>query len=138
MVLWRGTSRIDGVTPVVFLASYDSSPTAKNSGNSKTGDMAQTWILRDDLEPHVALRDGQDGAVRGDCPHRSKAAGGSGACYVTVFRAPLSIWRAYKRGNARDLDLAALGGAKFGLAPMETQQRHRSSYGSRSRKLPRL
>ena len=113
MVLWRGISHIDGVTPVVVLASYDSSPQAKNSGNAKTGDMVQTWILRDDLEPHIALRDGGDGAVCGDCPHRSKAAGGSGACYVTVFRAPLSVWRAYKRGTAREFDLGKLEGRRI-------------------------
>jgi hypothetical protein len=113
MVIWRGISRIDGVTPVVVLASYDSNPLGKNSGNAKTGDMAQTWILRDDMEPHIALRDGQDQAVCGTCPHRSKIGGGSGACYVTVFRAPLSTWRAYKRGNTRDFDLDALRGRKI-------------------------
>ena len=113
MLLWRGVSALDGITPIVVLATYDRNPNGRNSGNTKTGDMAQTWILRDDIEPHVALREGQDAAICGGCPHRSVASGGSGACYVTVFRAPLSVWRAFKRSGARPLDLEVLRDRKI-------------------------
>jgi hypothetical protein len=41
-----------------------------------------------------------------NCPHRGKASGGSGACYVNP-RTPASVWRAFSRGNVRPLDLAA-------------------------------
>ncbi len=109
MVIWRGTSRIDGVTPIVLIATYETGSGAA-SHNRKTGGMVQTWILRDDMEPHDALRNGADEAICGTCPHRSPASGGSGACYVTVFQAPLSTYRAYKRGNARPLDYSVFAG----------------------------
>jgi hypothetical protein len=129
MVIWRGASKLDGVTPIVVLATYDTRATG-NSNNSKTGDMIQTWILRDDIEPHTALSEGRDEAICGTCQHRSPASGGSGACYVTVFRAPLSVWRAYKRGDARDFDLDVFRGnrVRFGAygdpaaAPFEVWQ----------------
>lgn len=129
MTIWRGTSKLDGRTPVVVLATYNLSNTG-NSSNRKTGDMIQTWILRDDIEPHEAFRGGSDEAICGTCPHRSPASGGSGACYVMTFQAPLQIWRAYKRGNARDLDLAVFKDRKvrFGAygdpaaAPFEVWQ----------------
>ncbi len=104
MTIWRGTSNLDGETPIVVLATY-SARKAGNSNNRKTGDMIQTWILRDDIEPHAAFRAGYDEGICGTCAHRSPASGGSGACYVMTFQAPLQVWRAYKRGNVRDLDL---------------------------------
>jgi len=110
MVVWRGTSQLDGVTPIVVLATYDTS--AASSSNRKTGDMIQTWILRDDVEPHSALQTGQDTSICGDCPHRSVASGGSGACYVTVWQGPLSLYRAYKRGNYVEYDPEVFRGRK--------------------------
>lgn len=110
MIIWQGISKLDNVTPIVVLATYD---TGKgSSANRKTGDMVQTWILRDDMEPHAALKSGADTAICGTCPHRSPASGGSGACYVTVFQAPLSIYRAYKRGNNRPFDPTVFAGRK--------------------------
>jgi hypothetical protein len=113
MLLWRGPSALDGVTPIVVLATYSKTLEGRNSGNSKTGDMAQIWILREDVEPHVALRDGRDEAICGTCRHRSLASGGSGACYVVVFRGPLSVWRAYRRSGAKPFDLEVLRGRKI-------------------------
>jgi len=130
MVVWRGVSQLDGVTPVVVLATYDTDPSGSSSVNKKTGNMAQTWILHEDVEPHVALRSGLDGAICGSCPQRSVAAGGSGACYVTVFRAPLSVWKMYKSGQAKPFDIERFRGLKvrFGAygdpaaAPLEVWQ----------------
>ena len=102
---------MDGTTPVVVLATYNSNE-GISSGNSKTGDMIQTWILHDAVAPHVALSEGSDSGICGSCPLRSPASGGSGACYVTVFRAPLSVWRAYKRGNFRSYDSAVFRSRK--------------------------
>jgi hypothetical protein len=102
MVVWRGLSVIDGRTPLVVLATFDTRRDSdSSSANAKTGGMVQTFILRDDVDPLTALRDGLDASICGVCPHKSIAAGGSGACYVNVGQAPLSTWRAYKRDGTR-------------------------------------
>lgn len=86
-ILYEGPSELDG-SPIVVIAT-------DNSNNRKTGGMVQTWIMRADVEPHKALKTGQDASVCGDCPHRPIK---GGACYVTVFQAPLAVYRAYHRG----------------------------------------
>ena len=84
-VLWDGPSALTG-DPIVVIATL-------RSDNVKTGNMLQTWILRSDIEPHIAMAAGLDAPICGNCPQRA----GNG-CYVTVFQAPLSIYRAYRRG----------------------------------------
>ncbi|QSM01193.1 hypothetical protein SEA_NANOSMITE_169 [Mycobacterium phage Nanosmite] len=108
MVVWRGISRLDGVTPIVVLATG----LGKQSQNSKTGGMVQTWILRDDIAPHVALRDGLDAAICGTCPHRSPKSGGSGACYVNVGQGPRSTWASHQANGSAPFDLDAFRGRK--------------------------
>lgn len=78
---------LDG-SPIVAIATA-------GSDNVKTGPMVQTWIIRADLDPVAASKVGADASVCGDCPHRHAI---GGACYVTLFQAPLSVYRAYKRG----------------------------------------
>lgn len=107
MLVWRGVSVLDGVTPLVVLATYDTRDGDQSSQNAKTGGMVQTWILRDDISPLDALRDGADTAICGVCPHKSIAAGGSGACYVNVGQAPRSIWHAYAVTRARAIGTGA-------------------------------
>jgi hypothetical protein len=87
-VLYRGPSQLDG-QPIVAIATI-------GSKNGKTGAMVQTWIMREDVAPHDALKTGDDSSVCGECPHRPMK---GGACYVTVFQAPLAVWRAYHRGR---------------------------------------
>lgn len=101
MVVWRGTSALDNVSPIVVLATYDTRDGDHSSANVKTGGMMQLYILRDDTHPMDTLQTGADTAICGSCPHMSKSAGGSGACYVQVFRAPSGIWKAYKRDGLR-------------------------------------
>ena len=94
-ILWEGVSPIDGA-PIVCIATG-----FKNkSANAKTGDEIQTWILRADVEPHVAVKLGLDAAICGDCPHRPA---NNGTCYVKTFQAPLSVFRKYKTGGYRRL-----------------------------------
>lgn len=88
IVIYQGPSQIDGKPIAVIITGLNN-----NSNNSKTGAMLQSWILREDIEPHAAVKTGDDCSVCGDCPHRGTS------CYVTVFQAPLSVWRAYKRGS---------------------------------------
>lgn len=86
-VLYEGPSMLDGA-PIVAIATF-------TSRNRKTGPMAQTWIMRSDISPTEAIMDGRDSSVCGGCPQRHFL---KGACYVEVARAPLGVWRAYKRG----------------------------------------
>ena len=66
------------------------------TSNTKTGDMVQVWILREDQNPLEALKSGADVSICGDCKHRA------GSCYVNVGQAPASVWKAYKRGVYKD------------------------------------
>jgi len=98
LILQRGRSPLDGSPFVVILTL--------KSGNRKTGDMAQVWILRADVDPVAAIQTGADFTVCGDCPHR-KQANGSRTCYVNVGQAPLSVWRTFRRGGYVDKPDAA-------------------------------
>jgi len=91
VILYEGPSMIDGAPIVVIANRIDTA-----SNNNKTGAMVQTFIMRQDIAPHDALKTGDDSSICGDCTHRP-ANGGS--CYVRVFQAPLSTWKAYKRGR---------------------------------------
>lgn len=88
MILYKGPSRIDG-KPIVVIATI-------NSVNAKTGDMVQTWILREDISPVKAFQTKQDYSICGDCKLRNNL---GGACYVTIWQAPYAIYQAYKRGT---------------------------------------
>lgn len=108
-ILYRGPSRIDGAPIVAIVTGL-----AKRSGNAKTGAMAQTWIIRDDMAPLDALRTGSDSSICGGCGHRPKEHDGASywdrSCYVNVSQAPTSVYRTYRAGRYRDLsgDLAAI------------------------------
>jgi len=119
MIVYRGPSALDPSVPIVVLATYDTRTGDKSSANAKTGGMIETWILRDDIAPLDALREGTDTAICGDCPHRSRPSGGSGACYVNVGQAPRSTWAAYKRNGighgprqTRPFDVSVFAGRK--------------------------
>ena len=66
------------------------------TSNTKTGNLIQVWILKEDQNPLEALKLGADVSVCGDCKHRN------GTCYVQVGQAPASVWKAYKRGIYKD------------------------------------
>jgi len=68
------------------------------SDNTKTGDMAQAWILSRNVNPFSASITGTDKHVCGDCKHRFQ---NLGTCYVNLVRAPTSVWEAYHRGLYR-------------------------------------
>ncbi len=91
--LWRGPSAIDGQPIVVLLTGLK-----RGSNNTKTGAMLQTFILRQDIKPHLALKTGEDVSICGGCRHRPST---GGSCYVLVFQAPLQVYRAWKRGRYR-------------------------------------
>ena len=93
-IFYRGPSPIDGA-PIVAIATL-------KSVNSKTGDMVQTWILREDVSPLDAIASGQDASICGNCTHRGRK-GKKRTCYVQADKAPSSVWNAYQRGQYIDL-----------------------------------
>jgi hypothetical protein len=106
-IFYRGPSMLTG-DPIVAVVTG----LAHRSGNRKTGpDMLQSWILRSDMPPNIAVATGADEAICGNCPLRSPdAASGNGrynrACYVAWYMAPVNIWKALDR--ALELSPAAL------------------------------
>lgn len=83
LVVYRGPSRYNGAPIRAVLT--------RGSGNVKTGNMAQLFILPDDVAPHTAQQTGADAAVCGKCPLRPELGGG---CYVVTCQGPLSTWKA--------------------------------------------
>jgi hypothetical protein len=101
LIVYTGPSAIDGRPIVVVLTGL-----ASSSSNEKTGALVQSWVLRADVEPHAALKTGDDASVCGQCPHRplivrmlAKVGVTSSPCYVRVHEAPLSVYRAFQRGS---------------------------------------
>ena len=86
-ILYDGPSVLDDA-PIVVIATLETS-------NAKTGAMVQTWIIRSDIEPHLAIKTGEDASVCGNCPQRHYS---KGSCYVMTHQAPLSVFRSYKKG----------------------------------------
>jgi hypothetical protein len=100
-VVYDGPSQLDGERIVMIATGFKDS-----SNNPKTSGMIQTWILRADVHPVVAL-DGDDRSVCGDCPHR-KQEDGKRNCYVQVGKAPTTVWRCFQRGGYAPLPSADL------------------------------
>lgn len=97
-VIYDGPSLIDG-SPIVAIAQV-------KTGNRKTGDMVQTWILGSDEDPITKSRNGTDTAICGDCPHKGtpqphKNSGWAKdrTCYVNLLFAPNGVYKAYKNGS---------------------------------------
>lgn len=87
-IIYRGPSLLDG-QPIIAIALTGSS-------NRKTGDMVQTYILREDIKPTLALRSGADVSICGDCKHRPI---NGGACYVVVAQGPTVVYKTYHAGK---------------------------------------
>lgn len=97
-IIYSGPSLIDGA-PIVCVAIV-------TSGNSKTGNMIQTHILRADVSPLEASKTGQDFSICGNCKHRGtpttdstrKQAQGR-TCYVNLGQGPTQVFKAYSAGK---------------------------------------
>lgn len=89
-VFYRGRSQLDG-SPIVGIVT-------DGTTNQKTGNMLQTWILRQHVDPVRAVADGRDASICGSCYHRG-AEDRPRTCYVNVGQAPLAVWHAYRRGT---------------------------------------
>jgi hypothetical protein len=97
-VIYSGPSMIDG-KPIVCIAIVKSS-------NIKTGDLIQTYIIRSDISPLDASRNGSDESVCGTCVHRGLAHDGTNGkrtangrtCYVNLGQGPTIVYKAFQRG----------------------------------------
>ena len=103
-IFYRGLSPIDNQR-IVGIAVL-------RSGNRKTGDMVQTYILRADMHPLDAIKLREDVSICGHCVHRgSKLLNRERTCYVNVGQSVSSVYRAFLRGSypdmTHDLDHAA-------------------------------
>lgn len=97
-VIYSGHSLIDG-SPIVVIA-------ITTSGNTKTGNMVQTHILRSDIDPREASKTGADFAICGNCQHRGKSTDNpkkklaeNRTCYVNLAQGPTIVYKAYKAGK---------------------------------------
>lgn len=145
-IIYEGASKLDPTQNIVAILTLKTS-------NKKIGQMAQLWILHKDLKPTEASATGLDAAVCGDCPLRHHS---GGACYVTLFQAPLAVFKAYKKGNYKHIDVSEykslLNGLKirFGaygdpaaipalyLASLKTVAANNTSYSHQWRTAPEL
>lgn len=95
-IAYEGPSEIDG-RPIVVIVNK-----LQGSDNAKTGaDLVQTFIIRADVNPVIALKTGDDVSICGQCAHRPALASetGDAPCYVNVGRSVRSVFEAYKRGR---------------------------------------
>lgn len=93
---WRGKSVLDGKPIVCIFTGF-----SRKSKNSKTGNMIQTWILREDVSPAWAEKSGCDYSICGNCRQRHFL---GGTCYVSPGRAPTTVFKAYHRGRYLPLE----------------------------------
>lgn len=91
-ILYRGESVLNGAPVVAILTT--------KSSNIKTGDMAQIWILSDQVSPIEASKQKLDSSVCGNCPLRQNL---GGSCYVTLFQGPNQVYKSYKKGLYKDI-----------------------------------
>lgn len=106
-ILWEGVSPLDG-KPIVAIATY---PRSAKSANSKTGVMAQVYILRQDVSPMEAVRTRADISICGFCPMTASEGGFEGrSCYVNIGQGPTTVWKAYKAGKYKPVEPSAAAG----------------------------
>lgn len=89
-VFFRTKSALDGA-PILVAAVLP-----KSAKNSKTGKLAQVYILPDNGKaPHVAWKDGDYDSVCGDCPHKD-----NGVCYVDRTKGSRGVWVGVSNGKS--------------------------------------
>lgn len=91
-VIYDGPSMIDGERIVVIVNGVT------GSRNVKTGKMVQTYIIRPDMHPLEAVRQGADKSICGNCPMRGDGTGKDRICYVTLIHGPAVTYKSYVRG----------------------------------------
>ena len=103
-IIYRGPSLLDGKPIVVIVVGLNAS-----SKNRKTGNMLQTYILRDDINPIDAVKTGADESICGNCIHRGDGKGKKRTCYVNLGQGALSVYKALQRGVYPVMNPSGLG-----------------------------
>jgi hypothetical protein len=107
-IFWTGQSPMDGGPIMAIISGLD-----KASDNDKTGPMAQVDILRSDMHPVEAMKQGLDRSICGDCPLRYQWNSETGKweriCYVNIGFGPSSKFKAYMRDNVPILSPEQVG-----------------------------
>ena len=115
VVLYRGASPFNGA-PYVVIALF-------HSGNRKTGNMIQTYILLDDgRSPVDAVHSGADVAICGDCPMRGLAGFPGRRCYVNVGQGPQAVHKMDRPRSAEGVGLDWIAGRYPEYTPVEHDQ----------------
>ena len=91
-IAFQLTSALDRITQIIVVFTGFG-----GSANLKTGDMVQSWIMLELIDPVKAWQMHHDSAVCGSCNLRHGA--GDPPCYVNKGHAPLAVWKAYHRGK---------------------------------------
>lgn len=100
-LVYRGPSALNGVEILAIVTgATGAQKVVKASQNSKTGPMAQLYILVASEAPHMAQKSGADAAVCGDCPMRHGTAKGL-LCYVETRKGARSTWEAHADSPVR-------------------------------------
>lgn len=77
------------------------------SGNEKTGDIPQVFIIRPDIKPTEAVKSGADTTICGNCSHRlrwhSDLKKFKRTCYVNVGQSVNIVYAKFERGGYPDL-----------------------------------
>ena len=96
-IIYQGESLLDGKEIVVVFL-----PTSKNS---KTGDMAQTYILVVGIDPRLASKTGADYSICGNCKHRgtptndpNRSYAKGRTCYVNLAQGVLVVYKQLMKG----------------------------------------
>jgi hypothetical protein len=96
-IIYNGPSQIDG-KPIVVIATY-------SNRNRKTGRVLQTYVLRADINPLEASKNGADYSICGDCPMRGEVTtdpkrkiAKARRCYVNLGQGVLIVYKAFLRG----------------------------------------
>lgn len=120
-LLWEGPSALDG-QPIAVVAGIGST-------NSKTGDLAQCYVIRSDMHPQDAVNTGADRSICGDCKFRGDKGKGR-QCYVVLMRGTYQVWKAKgdwipvtnlkKFGRGKKIRVGTYGDPSF--APFEMWQ----------------
>ncbi len=116
MIIYQGPSLLDG-KPIIAVA-------IPKTRNKKTGNMVQTYIIRADIDPRLANKNGQDYSICGSCPHRgdttddpTKTVAINRRCYVNITQGPLIVYKAFLRGVYSNIighsAIAAIGKGKM-------------------------
>jgi hypothetical protein len=96
-IIYKGPSLLDG-KPIVVIATF-------SKRNTKTGEVVQTYILVDGINPLEASKTGADFSICGDCamrgevttdPTRKQAK--NRRCYVNLGQGVLIVYKSFLRG----------------------------------------